>query len=273
MPAFFRTRRFFLIGTAALTLSATLLRTLALTLSANPASGYFLPGAVLPLLYQVVTAIGAIALVLFPVFALKGHLPVARAPRTRYQALAAAPVALLLFINFIVGCTLSGTALPTLILVIGLVALLAAVLYFILQLLPRVANESLSAVMGCLSILALACLIAFTYFDVATPMNAPQKTDLHMALLAVMLYLLYELRADAGIPLPRMLRLTAGLAFFLSVTVGLSHLIATLAGLYAPSVYLAQAMLLLTLAAYIGVRTVADAALPSPEEKERDDTK
>lgn len=255
-----KTQRTYYIGAALLTLITAILRTLSLTLTFDRASGYFAAGA-LPALLRVVEGCSLFALVLFPVLALRGHISSKRATRSPFITCGAGLCALLFFLNFICGCTLQSTMLPTLLWAIGLLAILLGVVYFILQTPLIKAGAGTHAVLGSLTIVAFACLIAFTYFDISTPMNAPHKIDLHMALLATMLYFLYELRAKADISRPLALTVCGAIAFFLTAAIGLSDTVAYLAGALTDPVYFAQDLLLLALAIYIGARSMADATL------------
>ena len=132
-------------------------------------------------------------------------------------------------------------------------------IYFILQATGVKASENTHAILGSAALFALACLVAFTYFDVATPMNAPHKLDLHVALLGAVLYLLYELRARVGISKPMALVTFSGLALFLTLSVALSDLIGAMIGAFGDPLYLVQDLLLLALSVYIGARAFADA--------------
>lgn len=268
-----RTQRAFYLGVAAMAAIVTVLRALALTLSLDPASGYFTANAPLPLCYRILTCLTFLGCILVPWLGLKGRVPNERAKPSVYSRCGAGLCALLLFLNFIAACMQTSTLLPTLVWLIGLLALLAATVYFTLQAAGFRVSSSTVAVLGSLAILAVACLIAFTYFDATTPMNAPHKTELHVAFLAVMLYLLYELRAAVGIPLPRALTACTALAFFLSTTVGFSDLVATVAGIYTDQTYFAQDLLLIVFAVYVGARGAADCRMPAPQAKGEAPTK
>ena len=254
------TGRAYLLGAALLAFFTALLRTLALTLSFDRASGYFTSGA-LPLLYRIIAILSLVAIVTIPPIFLRGKISPTRASLSRIGTCGALLTSLLLFMNFIVGCTIRSTILSPLLWLMGLLSLLLSTVYFLLQTPRLAAGTSTHAILGSFAILALACLIAFTYFDITTPMNAPRKMDLHMALLAVILYLLYELRAKTDISHPTALSVFGGLAFFLTVSVGLSDIIAYLIGVFGNPLYLVQDLLLLTLAVYIGARSFADATL------------
>ena len=265
MPTFLKTHRAYALVTATLTLIATVLRALSVTLFTERASGYFKSAATLPRLTHVFMVLAAACLVLYPFF-LKPR-PAARTGKHTPAVTASALLcALLFFVNFINAC-LAETALPGLLLALTFLALLCGTLYFVLLLPTFKATPALLTVFGGFAIMALACLVALTYFDIATPMNAPHKAELHLALLAAMLYLIYELRDTAKIPMPRMLAATGALAFFLAVTVGLSNLLGYACGVYQSPLYLAEDLLLPALAVYICARSGANAT----QETERKD--
>lgn len=263
-----RTARIFYLGAAVITLVATVLRTLSLALCLDPASGYFEAGAALPACYRILCALSALAFILFPPLALKGRVSEKRAGMTRVCLCASLLCAILFFLNFIMTCTNRSALLPAPLWIFGLLFLLGGAVYFILQALKsRVGDITTGTVtvFGCLCILSVACLISFTYFDIATPMNAPHKTELHLALLSLMLYLLYELRDVAGIPRPCALTACTALAFFFSVTVGASDLVAYFLGIYADPTYLMQDLLLIGFAFYIGARGLNDSTVTLPK--------
>lgn len=265
----FRTTRVFFLGAAILTLIATILRTLSLALCLDPASGYFEAGAALPTCYRILSVLSALAFILFPLLALKDRVSQRRAEMTRVSLCASLLCAILFFLNFIMACTGRSALLPVPLWLFGLLFLLGGAVYFILQgLKSRVRDITTGTVtvFGCLCILGVACLISFTYFDIATPMNAPHKTELHLALLSLMLYLLYELRDVAGIPRPRALTASTALAFFFSVAVGASDLVAYCLGIYADPSYLIQDLLLVGFAFYIGARALNDCTVAASKQ-------
>lgn len=270
MPDSLRTQRAFFRGTAIFALIATVMRALSLVCFTDATGTYFTSGAPLPIITRVLIALTTAALIGYPLFALKGRVSGKRAAKTPYSTAGAALCALLCFLNFICAATVTNAMLPGVLRFFALITLLAATVYFVLQTPVFRVSVTTLTVLGSITVVSLACLLSLTYFDIATPMNAPHKTDLHLALLAAMLYLLYELRDAAGIPLPRALTACGGLAFFLAATVGFSDVTAYLCGIYTDPLYLAQDLLLLALAVYIGARMTADAALPTPTTKGQD---
>ncbi|MBR7112550.1 MAG: hypothetical protein IKC75_06495 [Clostridia bacterium] len=260
------TSRTYLMGAAILGLLTALLRGLSLALAFD--GSYFTSGA-LPTLYRIVALLSLAALALFPLLALKGRISPTRTEITRAGQGGAALAAIFSFACFVSACTISNTSLPAILWLVGLFSLLFATVYFMLQAAAVKASSSIYALLGCAAIFALACLVAFTYFDVATPMNAPHKLDLHAALLGTILYLLYELRAQAGIAKPLAMVSFNGIALFLTLSVSVSDLVGTMVGASRGSLYLVQDLLLLALAVYIGARGFADAALQNTIGKDK----
>ena len=118
--------------------------------------------------------------------------------------------------------------------------------------------------LGYTLLLALMLVMALTYFDRYTQMNAPHKVSQHLSILAALLALLAELRVMLGkAPCKKMLP-WAALAGFACATVGLSNTVAFALGAYTDITYLLFDLLLLSLslhfaAACAGMRpTCAD---------------
>lgn len=253
-----RNLRVYYSGVLALTLVATLLRSLALTLAFNRADGYFKTGAGLPVALTALLAVGATAILLFPLL-LRNCIPTTDSKKSPLKHASSVLCALLFLISFISTCIAKKTiALPAFLWLVSILSLLAATVYFLTKTPICPLDTTGTAIFGSLSLVACACLITVTYFDVATPMNAPVKVHLHLALLSVILYLLYELRDTVGAPLPRMRTVFTGLAFFFCITVGASDLVAALAGYTKGFIYLSHDLLLLGLGFYVAVRGTAD---------------
>ena len=269
--------RLYLIGVGAATLVALLLRTLALFLAFDRDIGYFstatpADGFLVYSLYviEALALIGSFSLLFF---IRKGELPAERAPLSRVGlfgtglcalAFAAAAVFLLIQVNTL-PCPAIFTALAAICSGLG-----AA--YFTLQFLGKQSNAPL---LGYGVILAAALLLSVTYFDRYTQMNAPHKVGLHLCLLSIMVFMLYELRTLIGRSLPRALSITSALCFFFCATVSVSDIIAFIGGVYTDFLYFIIDLLVTGFALYIGSRAVGDlmqAAPDSAAETTSDDT-
>ena len=262
-----RNLRVYYIGVLCLTLVATLTRTLSLTLSLDKASGYFKANAVLPVALVVVLALAGVAILLYPIL-LRDRVPQSNAGGSNLTTATSILCALLFLVSFVATCMAKGVvALPTFLWLVGILSLLAATIYFLTKTSLCSIGTSGSAVFGSLTLIALGCLITVTYFDVATPMNAPIKIHLHLALLAMMLCLLYELRDTVGAPMPRARTAFTALAFFLSVTVGVSDIITALAGYTKGFIYLSSDFLLVGLGLYVATKGAADLQALSQTER------
>lgn len=247
------------VAVCTLTLLCALLRTVALLTAFDVRPGYFrlAPITVLFYVFMVATLLLCASL---PLFIKKDALP-ATAPAPTLPGLCSAGICALLFlINFVEGCLSQATLkLPTGLWFAGLLTLLIAAAYFALRFLAEKPPLHVTLLCGYGAILSLALLLCFTYFDQLTPMNAPHKIGLHLSLLSAMVYLLYDLRALAGEAMPRAAAISSGVAFVFTATIGISNLIGFLAGVYYSVPYLAQDLLLIGLAVYIGTHSAATA--------------
>lgn len=235
-------------------LIAALLRSLAIVLAFK---GNYFTGAPLAIAQTVVTVVFAIALAVLPLTAAKPstapHAPKSHAVFTK---LAAALTALCLFLCFISACVASGTlTLPVLLSLLAFPSLLAGIVYFVLHFFEKGVSLTVKTVFGSILLLALAVLICFTYFDIGTQMNAPHKISQHVTLIAMMLWLLYDMRAAADVPRPRVQAALTPLALFLCLTNGISNIVGYVAGKYTSSLFFATDLLLLVFALFIVART------------------
>ena len=130
--------------------------------------------------------------------------------------------------------------------------------------------EAAGNIVGYGLILAAACLVAVTYFDLYTQMNAPHKVSIHLALLATMIAVLFELRGPLGISLPHVQAAVCGFAAFVGVTVGLSNTVGFLVGAYEDTTYLFCDLCCAALGIYFVARCVALATAAAPEKGEEE---
>lgn len=254
--------RLYLIGVGALTLIALLLRTLALLLCFDSDIGYFSGGFLVYALYAVeaLAVIGSFSLLFF---IRKGELPVTRAPLSKAGLVGTALCALSFAAATVFLLTRVDT-LPSPVIFTTLAAICSGfgAAYFTLLFLGKADKAPM---LGYGVILAAALLLSVTYFDRYTQMNAPHKVGLHLCLLAMMAFMLYELRAMIGRALPRALSVTSAICFFFCAVVGVSDIIAFIAGIYTDFLYFIIDLLATGFALYIGSRAVGDLMQTAPD--------
>jgi hypothetical protein len=256
-----------LIGIGALTFLALLLRTLALFLAFDAEIGYLATGAAarrsLVYLLYVTEIFGAVA-VFAPLFSVRrDELPTDRAPLSKVGSVGAGLCAFLFAAAAVFLLTkVSSLPCPALLTVLAAICLAVGAAYFVLHFLDKTDK---APACGFGVIFASALLLSITYFDRYTPMNAPHKVALHLCLLSVMLFMLYELRALIGRPMPRALLVTSAICFFLCAAIGVSDLIAFAARIYTDPLYFVIDLLVTGLALYVGSRAVGDLIQASPD--------
>lgn len=264
-----RFARIYYIAIPILTIIGATLRTLALLLPDGTPDVYFSSALPLAKIFTLLFADAILSLVIFPFLLNKDLLDKKPAPLSVAGKATSVTMAALLLLNFVASLLLPKSfGVPGFLLFVGVLASLVGLVYFLLPVLNRVSSTTVAA-LGTAVILALASYICLTYFDRLVPMNAPQKTHLHLALLSLMFYMLYELRAAAGAAMPRAQLAATGVAFYLSATVGFSNLFAFAAGTTLDKVYLAHTLLLVGFTAYIGTRGVAQCLALSESKKKK----
>lgn len=270
--------RLYLIGAGAIALIVTLLRTLALCLTLDADIGYFNTtggnGVLVGALYTV-TLLGVADCFSLPFLLKRNVLPEKQRPLnvsghacTCLCALAFIAATVYLFLQMMgyAAGTVSILIAPAPLLLLAAVACAVAALYFLLQLLGM---EQIATPCGYGVILGAILLLSVTYFDRYTQMNAPHKVWVHLSLLSIMIYMLYELRARIDRPSPRAFSVTAALCFILCASTGVSDLVAYIAGLYNDAPYLICDLILTAFAAYVACRTISNAReVTAPETEE-----
>lgn len=237
------------VSLLALTLISTVLRTLALLAFFDSDVGYFRADtALLPILY--VLEVSAVCLcIVFPFLIIKEfsapkHVCALEFIGTAFCALAFALAALfLLFFRARVPA-------PTILVLLAVVFSVLAALHFALRL--RDTDSGTLAWFGYGVILAAAMILAITYFDRYTPMNAPHKISQHVCMLAAMGAILMEQRELLDRSLPRVRIATLLASFFLCTTVGISNVVAFVFGELSSVLYLFFDLIILAFAAYFG---------------------
>ena len=256
----------------ALTLALTLLRSIAFFTGFDADIGYFSPA--LSTVMDILIALGAAGCFSLLFFIKKDELPTAAAPLSLAGMIAAGTVTVSLItvaVSLVARIVERSGDLNTMTAPLGLMipaaclALLAAP-YFVLQLLGK---PKLAPLFGYAMILAAVLFLSVTYFDRYTPMNAPHKISLHLSMLAIMVYMLYELRALLEQARPRALTVVSAIALLITATTGSSDLIGYVGNKVNDPLYLAGDLLALSMAFYIAMRAVSQIlALHSAAERQ-----
>lgn len=255
--------RIYLISVVAAFAVALLLRTLSLFLSLDKL-GYFGDG-VLPILTAIVQIAATVGVALYPFFMKKDTLAsdAKLSPVSGITAILAAALLAASAVFAVIGATESK---QPLLFVGAVLCLLCGIVYFVL----RLKNQNGAwALMGFGIILAGVLLISLTYFDLYVPMNAPRKTSLHLALLAMMLYVLYEMRTALSRPMPRALAACSAACSVLTLSMAGANLIYAIAN-GDGALYVSGNLLALAIGLFAGVR-MTDMARSASQVTESED--
>ena len=238
---------------ALLAVCAIALRSVALTHSFNAKIGYFEKG-VLPILFYVVEGVAVALCIVFPFLIKKEDAQEAVAPASLSDLITAGlcgllmiAMAIVLFINRPASET--GATVLSLLYFLDALFLLAGSAFFLCKFREKQALST-SLVLGFTTVPAFALMLGILYFDLYTPMNAPHKVSLQIALLAIMIALLYELRVTLDVPRPRAAAAVYGFSAFFCATVGFSNTIAFLTGAYQSILYLIADLVCVAFAFY-----------------------
>ena len=245
---------FLLLG--ALALVAIVLRSIALARFFDSNTGYFTKG-VLPIIVRLAEVLGAALCASFLFLIKKDTLTPPRAPLSIAGLFGCTLCALTLTITavyFLVRRTSIPS--PTIILLLCTLFLLASVAYFINQFRDTQEPDT-TLPFGYMAILGAALLLATLYFDLTTPMNAPHKISLQIALLSVMVAILYELRAATDAPHPRAQATTCAFAFFACAVTGIPNALAFLFGSFDEPLYLLADFICIALSLYFATKCMA----------------
>lgn len=251
-------RRFcyFAVGTLAVALILAVLHALALCLSFDADIGYFRAAAVLPRVLYVAESLGALA-AFCPLLLIKRDALPKTQPALSLPALSGAGICGLLSL-VLCGVLFSRVAtLSPVPVVFAALLLLLGSGYFFLHFWEGSKKSTAPVWCGYALILAALLLLCVTYFDRYTPMNAPHKVAIHLSLLGVMLYVLYELRFLLSRAQPRGYAVVAALSFLSTAVSGFSGVVGFFAGAYNDLLYLMTDLFSLAFAFYVGAR-VAD---------------
>lgn len=248
-------RRFcyFALGTLAVALALSVLRTLSLCLCFDTDIGYFRTGDALPRVLYIAEALAALA-AFCPLLLIKQDTLPRELLAPSLASLSGAGICGLFAI--VLGGVLFSRVniLSPVPVVFAALLLFVGSAYFFLHFLDSKKRGTAPVWCGYALILAALLLLCATYFDRYTPMNAPQKVSAHLALLSVMLYMLYELRFQVGREQPRAFAVVAALSFLACGVTGVSGVIGFFVGAGGDLLYLFIDLFALFFAFYVGAR-------------------
>lgn len=257
------------IALGALTLGTVALRTVALLLFFNNETGYFAKSGVV-IAFYVLELLAAALCVAFPFLIKKEPVAACDAPLSiggLFGAGLCALTTVICAVFFLVRRTRIPA--PAVIVLLTAVFLLGAAAYFINQF--RVKQTPATTLpFGYAAILGAALLLATLYFDLTTPMNAPHKVSLQIALLATMAAILYELRIATGEPMPRVQAAVTGFACFACAVSGIPNTIAFLTDVYDSTPYLFADLTAAALSVYFAAKSVSICLATKTSEGEAD---
>jgi hypothetical protein len=110
------------------------------------------------------------------------------------------------------------------------VFLLISAIYFLLTWVPEMQKKSQNIVLGLFVPLSAVLLISLTYFDFLVPLNSPVKLHFQLSAVLFILFSVYELRALAEKPRPRVYFALAMLTVFFSSVSSVPQIVAYATG-------------------------------------------
>ena len=261
-----RASLFFLL-IAFFALLACALRTLALFFSFDADIGYFRPPSTLAILADV-----SLLICIAPSVAVSFLINKEVASREetaltapRFAAAAAAALTLSIAALFAL-LRLEQIPAPKPVVLLAAICLLVTAVYFLCRLCavhPRAA-----APLGFFAIFGAALMLAITYLDRYTQMNAPHKISLHLCMLAIMLAMLYEQRTNLERHSPRACIAVTALAAAVCTAYALSNALAFLVGVYSNVMYFLFDLVALGFAAYFITKSIRFALIHAAENTE-----
>ena len=250
----------FALAVIGLTAVSVVLNTLSLLNFFEADIGYFVRGAVLPMIFNCLLVVGVAFMTGFTVFALKkGELSICSPhPICKYVSLI--PVAafgLLLWERayFFFDAAKLGILQNPLAAFLSPLFTLGTVAFFISYCLGVKPSAS-TAIWGTLAIAMFAYDVFVLHSDLTVAMNSPQKLSFNFAALSAMLFIVAELRIIYGVPKPRFYLFSIGIATLFLGAYSLPYTVAHLAGT-CKSVSPKADVALLALFAFVLIRFVS----------------
>lgn len=226
----------FFLSTLGILILTVILRCAAMLFEFDTPSGYFLHGAILPAIFNIICVAAVIFFGAFPILAFVGKelsIPSIKAPFTLAAIL---PAAASLAISFGMWRELLEIA-PYLDGKELLISLIRPVLSLFLVVFlaafgAGLKRSALTVISGILALFSLAVELTNIYNDLYVSMTSPNKTLLQISCIVTMLYIYCELRALFGAPQPRFFLFSLSTATVLLGAYTLPSLLTTAAGIY-----------------------------------------
>jgi len=225
--------KFATLGALAISCVGIVLRTISLLCFFDADIGYYTTDAPLPIITNIVLIVSVLGSIVIGLLLLKKRKDGAdlamESPLSRIASVLSA-LALLAFAIFFVldmrNAPEGGVGFPQ---VLGLIASLISILYFLMNLRPR--NPHTQVLIGYFLIVFFVYTLAVSYFDPYIQMNAPEKVLLQMASLSAMVFLTAEFRAFFGTPRHGFYYASASVALILCGACAIPFLCASFVGI------------------------------------------
>ena len=193
-----KTIKIFAVLSLALTALAVILRTVCLAFfydELNEGVGYFTKG-VLPTLFTVLCCMSVILFFLAALIS-KKVCCVSDGKEDNVALKIVSACAMLGFASFFVGTisTMEFVNLSTVFDLLVKISSLMAIIYFAMNIFGVETVKAVQVVLGFGIVVWTVCILAITYFNINVPMNSPEKTYLHLALVALMVFFVSEFRS------------------------------------------------------------------------------
>ncbi len=182
----------------ALTALAVMVRTFCLAMCydyLNEGVGYYTNG-VLPKIFSLVSVVSVVFFLAVALIAKKGIVSF-NGKEENVPLKIVSACAMVGFLAFFVG-TVNSSVFVNLSVAFDLLIKLSslmAIVYFAMNVFGSDAIKNSQVVLGFGIIVWSVCILAITYFDIYVPMNSPDKTHLHLALISLMVFFVSEFRS------------------------------------------------------------------------------
>lgn len=215
------------------------LRTVALFLCYDSDIGYYIQGAALPRIFNLV-CVFAVLVSMSAMFLLPKNREYPVLPATSltskvgaiFASAATASHSVYLLISMNGAFKISALD------VVSILFSLGAFVYYLSLLSEKAAASNARVMLGYCVIFHIAVILASSYFDFNTTMNNPNKLLMQVALMTAMIYMLCELRYALGIQQPRAYVALSLMTVFFNLVCALPGFIAFFSGIFTNTEYL-----------------------------------